>query len=333
MVRATVIMFLSCSNLNREETNLAMATPILEICHDESIISQLTNVDVDKPSKKRHRETDGLKNNTPESYLFKPDVQKFPHFWKFIYLVSNEESCSVPKRNRTCKDASSAYCSVCDLRFKFSHKNPKTIKTHLQKAHSLYLTSHDSKVEAVEKKASAAKISSYYSSTKNLLSCTPEDQLKREILLARWIARILRPTTIVKDEEFCDFCHYLNNLRKEFDDMSRNMIRSKIIGYGKLVREKVKAFIKENVTFFSCTSDIWSSRNNEPYLSLTLHALTPEFEKVDLTLAILYMPESHTEDNIKERFEELFDEWGLSKDRITLMLRDNGSNIAKACEE
>lgn len=61
------------------------------------------------------------------------------------------------------------------------------------------------------------------------------------------------------------------------------------------------------------TTDLWTSRNNDRYIGMTLHWLTPDFEVCDIVLAIEHFDHPHTGERIKDYLYDKIKEYGLSK--------------------
>lgn len=84
------------------------------------------------------------------------------------------------------------------------------------------------------------------------------------------------------------------------------------------------------VTFFSTTTDLWSSRTSELYISLTVHFVYEEFELKSLQTS--YFPDDHTGENIALGLREALAVWDLCEERQVAITTDNGTNIVKAVE-
>lgn len=63
------------------------------------------------------------------------------------------------------------------------------------------------------------------------------------------------------------------------------------------VRDEVQVLLSE-ADSYSLTTDMWSSVNMTPYMSLTVHTITPEWKLESTCLQTTYFPESHTADNL-----------------------------------
>lgn len=86
----------------------------------------------------------------------------------------------------------------------------------------------------------------------------------------------------------------------------------------------------QTVSYFATTSDMWSSRTSEPYMSLTIHFIDKEWNLQSKCLQTAYFPEDHTGEIIAPGLVEALASWGLSEDRQVCITTDSGSNIVKA---
>ncbi|GAA6084883.1 ceramide transfer protein isoform X1 [Tachysurus ichikawai] len=81
------------------------------------------------------------------------------------------------------------------------------------------------------------------------------------------------------------------------------------------------------LTFFT-TTDLWSSRTTEPYISLTVHFVDEEFELKSRCLQTSYF--DYTGENIAMGLREALAAWDLREERQVAMTTDNGTNVVKA---
>lgn len=84
------------------------------------------------------------------------------------------------------------------------------------------------------------------------------------------------------------------------------------------------------VDYFSVTTDMWSSVNMMPYMSLTIHYLSANWELKSKCLETVFTPESHTGDNLAEALRSSFQEWSLDERKLVCITTDNGANIVAA---
>lgn len=87
----------------------------------------------------------------------------------------------------------------------------------------------------------------------------------------------------------------------------------------------------QKVQFFTTTSDLWSSRTSEPYLSLTIHYID-DWRLCSATLQTTYFPEDHTRELIAQGLRDALQCWGLKENNMTCMTTDSGTNMVKALE-
>lgn len=89
-----------------------------------------------------------------------------------------------------------------------------------------------------------------------------------------------------------------------------------------------------DAVYISFTTDIWSSSVSQvSMLSLTAQWLDKDFA---LKKAVLHSQEcrgSHTAEAIASAFEGMFERWGIPKENVHVVVRDNARNMAKAASE
>ena len=98
------------------------------------------------------------------------------------------------------------------------------------------------------------------------------------------------------------------------------------------VRSKVVEEL-QHVTFYSATTDLWSSIGLTPYLSLTIHFINSDWVLCSRNLNTTYMPEDHTGQNISELLQEMIESWNLTLPKLVAFTTDNGSNMITAMRD
>ncbi|XP_063746041.1 E3 SUMO-protein ligase ZBED1-like [Eleginops maclovinus] len=86
----------------------------------------------------------------------------------------------------------------------------------------------------------------------------------------------------------------------------------------------------EDVQFFSATTDLWSSRTMQPYLSLTVHFITDDWCLENACLQTSFFPSDHMGEEIAQGLRDGLESWNLSEDRLVCMTTDSGTNMTKA---
>lgn len=82
--------------------------------------------------------------------------------------------------------------------------------------------------------------------------------------------------------------------------------------------------------YFATTSDLWSSRTSEPYISLTIHFIDKEWNLKTRCLETAYFPDDHTGEVIAEGLKEALLSWSLIEHKMVCITTDSGANVVKA---
>ena len=149
--------------------------------------------------------------------------------------------------------------------------------------------------------------------------------------IGQMIATDCHPLSLVEDEGF--IC-LLKELEPRYSLPSRRYFTDNVLTeLFESLRDTVLQMIT-GVKYLSFTTDIWSTCvSNESLLSLTAHWITNTFECRAAMLNAARITGSHTGSCIAEKVSEILQSWGISSDRIHVILRDNGSNMIKAMKD
>ncbi|GFO47760.1 Zinc finger bed domain-containing protein 1 [Plakobranchus ocellatus] len=94
--------------------------------------------------------------------------------------------------------------------------------------------------------------------------------------------------------------------------------------------EKKKVFdALQEATAVSMTTDIWSSRAMQGYMTVTAHFISNDWKMMSHVLETSRMVESHTAENIASKLTRVMEEWKIS-DKISAVVTDNAANVVKA---
>lgn len=91
------------------------------------------------------------------------------------------------------------------------------------------------------------------------------------------------------------------------------------------LRAVVVGMLKDET--ISCTSDMWSSLENESFISLTGHFINKSWAMKSLSLECQPFLRSHTGVAVAEMVSEMLTGLGLSEDTVEAFVTDNGANI------
>lgn len=90
---------------------------------------------------------------------------------------------------------------------------------------------------------------------------------------------------------------------------------------------KLYAELRENVEkelcdlkYFATTTDLWSSRTMEPFLSLTIHYITDDWNLGSRCLQTSYFPAEHTAEEIAQGLKEALESWGFKEESQVCIL-------------
>ncbi|XP_076734617.1 E3 SUMO-protein ligase ZBED1-like [Maylandia zebra] len=96
------------------------------------------------------------------------------------------------------------------------------------------------------------------------------------------------------------------------------------------VRQSLAAQLTK-VSHFALTTDMWSSRTCEPYMSVTIHFME-DWELKTACLQTSYFPQDHTGEHIAEALQDVLKTWKLNPTGLVAITTDNGANIVKAVQ-
>ena len=96
----------------------------------------------------------------------------------------------------------------------------------------------------------------------------------------------------------------------------------------------ILASVKTNLVSVGFTTDLWTSRAQDAYMSLTCSFIDKNWRLHRYTPFVKHFPGSHTGERIALELDEMIDELGLSSPNITkYSVNDNASNQKKAIRE
>ena len=83
-------------------------------------------------------------------------------------------------------------------------------------------------------------------------------------------------------------------------------------------------FLKDELVTVSFTSDLWTSVNSDPYISLTMHFISRGWNLYRFCPNVKPFPESHTRFNIQLCFDSMIEHLGLNNHTMELFcINDN----------
>lgn len=92
--------------------------------------------------------------------------------------------------------------------------------------------------------------------------------------------------------------------------------------------------ITSRVEFMCCTTDMWTSRSGDGYLSLTSNFITSNFKLHFKNLQTRHFPGTHDYNHIEEAISTAAQEWCVNiPKQVVAFTTDSGSNVVKALGE
>lgn len=139
------------------------------------------------------------------------------------------------------------------------------------------------------------------------------------------IAQDMLPASFVEGKGFKSF---IAKVLPHYKVPARNTIKSQISVLYDFEKKKVQSQI-QNIEYVSLTTDCWTSRNTDSYITVTLHGISEDWKHLTYTLTTEYLEERHTAENLKSKLEAIIDNWNLSG-KVLAVVHDNASNIVNA---
>ena len=85
----------------------------------------------------------------------------------------------------------------------------------------------------------------------------------------------------------------------------------------------------QRLKFINLTTDLWTSRRMEAYITITAYSIDEKFNTINLVLDTHHMPERHTADNISDGLEKAVRKWLAGKCSKVDVVTNNASSMRK----
>ncbi|KAK6175202.1 hypothetical protein SNE40_013713 [Patella caerulea] len=137
-----------------------------------------------------------------------------------------------------------------------------------------------------------------------------------------------QPISVVEDKGFVKF---VSNLQPLYKLPSRRDLSSVLLPrlYENKKTELAEAL--KDINYVGLTTDHWTSRSNDAYMSLTCHFLTMDYKLKDYCLSVSHSPESHTGENISKAIVSEVKNWMPNMNKMKIyVVSDKASNMKAA---
>ncbi|KAH7961529.1 hypothetical protein HPB52_009577 [Rhipicephalus sanguineus] len=211
------------------------------------------------------------------------------------------------------RGASDATCRTCKMRLKTPTGTTTTLVNHLKrhpdpfKQFEKLRAAECSKKASGPKKTTATKTADASAASCSYFKPTLKGDSQRAKMLttkvAQFMAAGLHSYSIVEEPGFLSLMHaavpeYKVPLRTTF---SRSVIPDLYAKEKERIKGALRHHFDHGTSCYSVTTDGWSSRPGDSYVSFTCHLLDEEFTLHNYHLACRHMPEGHTSENLKNR--------------------------------
>ena len=229
--------------------------------------------------------------------------------WDYFELIE-----VVDEKGKKIKKAACMLCDGVNLAYAGGTTN---LHNHLESKHPSSVA--DSGKEAGKKHLT---LSDYK-------KCPPERAKNVTVRVAEYIARDLCPISTVDGGGFQQLLHYVE---PGYKVPSRPFITTTCHRLYTSMKESLLQILSSKDVHVAITTDSWTSRAVQSYLTVTAHYITSDWKLESKILQTCEMPEMHTALNIAERLRDSIKEWKIDEERVSAIVHDNASNITLAVQ-
>ena len=222
-----------------------------------------------------------------------------------------------------------AVCKLCNA--SVAHGGGTTnLRNHLRLNHSSeYLSLFPPEEKSNSPKDAAQSRMEDFVSVPKLSAASMRAKMLTEAV-ADFISKDMRPVSVVDGEGFLNLMHVAE---PRYTVPCRKTVMGLIDQKYHVLKERIGNRVAQQ-SVLSLTTDIWTSRAGDGYISLTAHYVTDDFELCHHNLSTCHFPGTHDHSNIAEILQKLADTWNIDLDnQVSCFTTDNGSNIVKSLKD
>ena len=206
---------------------------------------------------------------------------------------------------------------------KYSAGTSQQILRHMQQYHSEDLHS-STKKRSFEQQT-------FHEVMKKLKPVSESTSQEGYSLLLKWITQSYRPMSIVEDPGLAEYSAFLNGLEQKFTLPSRHTMTRLLRTAFTDTQFAIKRMIQKECDYYSLTSDIWTSRTSEAYISLMVHFITEDFDMRVVTLRCApFSDVRHTGLAIANIVKQSLEDANMSLEKTVVYVTDNAGNAKKS---
>ena len=143
--------------------------------------------------------------------------------------------------------------------------------------------------------------------------------------IADFVVLDLHPIAVV---DGCGFNKLLTCLEPGYTVPSRMFVMNSLKQRYSVMKQKLQESL--SIRKLADTTDIWTSRATEAYMTITAHYISNEWKIESNVLCTSEMTERHTGTNIASRIQEVLEVWNIQASHVSAVVTDNASNMTAA---
>ncbi|KAE8245889.1 hypothetical protein A4X06_0g5348 [Tilletia controversa] len=118
------------------------------------------------------------------------------------------------------------------------------------------------------------------------------------------------------------FLRFVKTLRQEYEPPSADTVRRHLMAKYDESKAKLKTHFEGLDSAIALTTDGWTAPNDDPYLCLTGHWITPNWQHRSCLLAFVLFPAPHSAQNAFQLLWDCIRDWGIDR-KISACVTDN----------
>ncbi|XP_035806010.2 E3 SUMO-protein ligase ZBED1-like [Amphiprion ocellaris] len=228
-----------------------------------------------------------------------------------------------------------AICKLCYKTIPVPDANTTNLFYHLKKVHEKEYI----KIQKIRAKPSCGTVGAScekknYSQPKikqSFAQGTPYEKsaINKSRAISRYICKGMAPMYVVEKDSFRDLVkvldpRYVMRGRKHFSKVELPRLYD-------ACQAKVEKDVC-SVVHYALTTDPWTSRATQPYMSVTIHFISKDWTLCARCLQTAYFPDDHTGVMLAQGLRDTLESWGLQECHLVCVTTDNATNNISAME-
>ena len=99
----------------------------------------------------------------------------------------------------------------------------------------------------------------------------------------------------MEDKGFRNCINCIRSINGNFTIPSRQNVADRLPNVAAQARANLYNILQNQCNYYSASSDLWTSRNKDAYISFTIHYLIEDFRMKSWLLEVKHIPGKHTE--------------------------------------